>query len=71
MSELILENDPELKLPEGWSLTTLENIALKIGFKKVDFLGYSSDQITPIQSDIVSSDEKQLTRNRGRFHLWK
>lgn len=57
----VLEKDEiqkDLPINFLFSPKSLENIALKIGFKKVDFLGYSTDQITPIQSDIVSSDEK-------------
>jgi len=61
-----------------FSPTFLKNFATKIGFKKVEFMGYVSDQGTIITSDkkIIDEEEKKedkeipLRRDRGLFYLW-
>ncbi len=70
----VLEQDEILKNTEItilFSPKSLKNYALDIGFKKVEFLGYSTDQKTPILTDKPNDGSKPLTRNRGIFYLWK
>jgi len=70
----VLEQDEILKNSEItilFSPKSLKNYALDIGFKKVEFLGYSTEQKTPIVTDKPNDGSKPLTRNRGIFYLWK
>lgn len=63
---------PDQPLTILFSPSSLKNYALAIGFKKVEFIGYLTEQKTPVKSDHPSEGEgDQLTRNRGIFYLWK
>jgi tRNA (mo5U34)-methyltransferase len=56
----------------------LQNYASRIGFRRVEFIGYASTQGPIIQSDIKNSVNSEntknelqpLRRNRGIFYLW-
>jgi len=52
----------------AFSPSFIETYALRIGFKKVDFLGYINDDGRLIGSE---NDSEQLKRNRGIFYLYK
>ena len=55
-----------------FSPSFIERFALSIGFKKVEFKGYSTKQGTDILSDAkVTNSEKILQHNRGILYLWK
>jgi len=55
-----------------FSPSFIERFALSIGFKKVEFKEYVTEQGIKIQSDVeVVNSEQALQHNRGILYLWK
>lgn len=74
----VLEKDEIVKVPgqKGQPLTiafsprALMTYTQHIGFTNTEFLGFSTEEIVPMESD-KNTEGEQLTRNRGIFYLWK